>query len=74
MNDISIRVQRLRAIGFSEETAEKIVEGEEEDILPEKEMMKFVHAFKTDKVEPMKPLVEKYGWVELFDRLRNSIE
>jgi hypothetical protein len=74
MSDISVRVQRLKAIGFSEEAAEKIVEGEEEDVLSEKELMKFMHAFETDKIEPMEPLVEKYGWMELFDRFRNSIE
>lgn len=41
--------------------------------LTEKELLRFTSAWDNDSVERMKPLVEKYGWEELFERLENSV-
>lgn len=67
-------VNTLLAIGFSRQTAEKIARGRETEALPEEEVLQFAHAWENDKVDMMKPLVEKYGWEGLFERLEESVE
>jgi hypothetical protein len=63
----------LIEVGFSSEQAEKIVEGDEAEALTEEEYLQFASAWESDRVEPMKPLVEKYGWDGLAERLEASI-
>jgi hypothetical protein len=63
----------LAEMGFSWEQAEKIVEGKSAEVLTEEELLLFASAWENDKVEPMKSLVEKYGWQGLAERLEASI-
>lgn len=67
-------IQYLRQLGFDQKTAERIAEGREVEALSEKELMQFAAAWESDKVEPMKPLVEKYGWDGLVERLEVSVD
>jgi hypothetical protein len=46
----------------------------DEKVLSEKETLQMSHALQNDRVEPLKPLVDTYGWVELFERFENSVE
>lgn len=45
---------------------------DDEDALTENEFLTACHCFKHDEVKPLKPLVEKYGWVEFLERFDNS--
>lgn len=67
-------IQYLIQLGFDRETAEKIKEGRRVDALTEEEFLHFAAAWENDKVEPMKPLVEKYGWEGLVERLAASAQ
>lgn len=46
---------------------------EDKKYLTDKEYLKVLHCFDNDKVMPLKPLVEEYGWTELLNRFRNSV-
>jgi hypothetical protein len=70
---IEAYIRRLKRMGFTVRQAERIADGREVDALPEKEVLQFAHAWEHDRVEPMKPLVEKYGWEKLTERLAKSI-
>ena len=67
-------VARLIALGFDEKTAELIDDGRNTKALTEKEFLTFAAAWENDRVEPMKPLVEEYGWDGLVERLEESVE
>lgn len=41
-------------------------------VLPEKEAYQVAHCLENDSVDPLKPLVEKYGFIELMERFSNS--
>jgi hypothetical protein len=45
----------------------------EEEYLTEKELLQFAAAWESDRVSPMEPLVEEYGWDGLVKRVENSI-
>lgn len=66
-------ILKLVRLGFPREQAEKIAEDCEMNTLPEKEFFAMAAALENDRVEPMKNLVEKYGWGELFERFENSV-
>ena len=42
--------------------------------LTEKEFLTFAAAWENDRVEPLIPFVEKYGWDGLFERLEVYLE
>lgn len=42
-------------------------------VLTEKEVYLVAHCLEDDKVEPLKPLVEEYGFIELIKRFNNSV-
>jgi hypothetical protein len=46
----------------------------DEPHLTEAEVLRFCHAWENDSVRDMEPLVEKYGWEELFERFHNSVD
>lgn len=67
------RILSLTRLGFTRRQAEKIAEGDDVEALTDEEFLQFAHAWKNDRVDLMEPLVEKYGWEGLVDRLAEAV-